>query len=154
MAKAFLVVLCVLAATASTATAQSDDVIVDPGSPSGKEYAFPIDAAREQAAKGAKGGSRTGDAPLFGEGVGDDAGSRTAKSSRKVKDAARSGGARSSIDRSTPQAADSASGATAVSREAGVQSSGLGMGAVTGAGLGVVLLGGLAGLWLRRRPTT
>jgi len=70
----------VLALAAPVALAQDDEVFVDPGSPSGKEYALPVDSARQQAAKdGRKRSSKTQAAPLFGEGVG--GGSDDAKAS-------------------------------------------------------------------------
>jgi hypothetical protein len=64
--------------TASPALAQDDGVTVDPGSPSGKEYAIPLQAGR---ANGGTSSDRTGggktakkqsdDGALFGVGVGD-----------------------------------------------------------------------------------
>jgi hypothetical protein len=71
--------LLILAATASVCAPASAhaQVFVDPGSPSGKEYAIPLESARRSAAgthhgeKDVAQGERT--APLFGEGIGDPA---------------------------------------------------------------------------------
>jgi hypothetical protein len=57
----------VLLAAAPPAAAQEDGVFVDPDSPAGKEYAVPIDQARDEAAGG--GNRPAGEEPLFGEGI-------------------------------------------------------------------------------------
>ncbi len=77
-----LIALAAVLVLAGPAQAQNG-VTVDPGSPTGKEYAIPLDAARRDAAPGGDGrrplAGRQRDAPLFGEGVGDDgAGSEAA----------------------------------------------------------------------------
>jgi hypothetical protein len=57
MFRGLLLMLCACALLAPmTATAAQDEIFVDPGSPSGKEYALPIDSARKQAAGGAGAG--------------------------------------------------------------------------------------------------
>jgi len=57
--------------TAPSALAAEPGVTIDPGSPSAKEYALPVDSARRDAsgqpAKAVTPGAR--DAPLFGEGI-------------------------------------------------------------------------------------
>jgi hypothetical protein len=50
----------------AVATAQDDGVTVDPDSPTGKEYAIPLERARQEAAGARGSGAET---PLFGEGV-------------------------------------------------------------------------------------
>jgi len=72
MLRGLLLALCGLALLAPAAVAADDEVFVDPGSPSGKEYALPVDRARQEAAgetKGAKGSNGKAATPLFGEGV-------------------------------------------------------------------------------------
>ena len=50
--------------------AQEEGVYVDPGSPTGKEYAIPFDSARRQAdPSGGGAGVAPGAAPLFGVGI-------------------------------------------------------------------------------------
>jgi hypothetical protein len=65
-----LLVLAV-AATAPLASAQERGVTVDPDSPSGTEYAIPVERARDQASPDAGKPKAPGErsAPLFGEGV-------------------------------------------------------------------------------------
>ncbi len=73
VARRTLITLAVAAVglPAGSASAQ-DGVVVDPSSPSGKEYAIPLDAARRDAAPGGQNsGGDSQSAPLFGEGVGD-----------------------------------------------------------------------------------
>lgn len=64
-----LVVLGLLAG-AGQAAAQSDGVFVDPDTPAGKEYALPLDKARQEVApsSGAQ-GAGGGDTQLFGAGI-------------------------------------------------------------------------------------
>jgi hypothetical protein len=66
-AKRLGLISLVLAMAAPPAFAQQDGVFVDPDSPSGKEYAVPLDQARGEAAGGGK--SAPGEEPLFGEGI-------------------------------------------------------------------------------------
>ena len=144
--------LSVLVLAAPAALAQDDEVFVDPGSPSGKEYALPVDSARKQAAKdGQKRSSRTQAAPLFGEGVGDrsdDAkasGSAGASGSRDDGDGGSTGQTRGS-------GADSAQAGTATLKaQAASPDGGIGLAAVLGVGVGVLALGAGIGLLLRRR---
>jgi len=136
---------CVAAASAS---AQGDRVFVDPDSPSGREYELPVDSARQQGAKTPRTAGAPAPAPLFGEGVerrhrdpaatagdqtGTTRGGRDAES-RDVAGAARS--QRATSPHETQAAAPSGAG---------------GLATIIGAGGAVLLIGGLAGLWLRRR---
>ena len=77
--KLVLAVCAIVAAGAPTAAwAQEDGVFVDPGAPSAKEYALPLEAAREEVNSGSPtrrskpSGERS--APLFGAGVTPDKG--------------------------------------------------------------------------------
>lgn len=75
MRKTALTALLLAATVASPAAAQDDGVFVDPvdpDSPAGKEYALPLDRAREEAAPGAgtsEDGGRGSGQPLFGVGI-------------------------------------------------------------------------------------
>lgn len=185
MLKGLLVLLCALAATAPVAAAQDDEVFVDPGSPSGKEYAIPIDRAREQAGKSTKKRSGSQKAPLFGEGIGGNGDGGTPPASRRdpaaeagvdraSKDAARSArierrksreaAARKAKAAAQAKTQEAAAGAGArepelvrartLRAQAAAPDGGIGVGAIIAAGLGVLLVGGLIGLWLRRRAMT
>jgi hypothetical protein len=65
--------LLIFALLAPAAWAQDDGVFVDPDSPTGKEYAIPLEEARRQADPSSGGGQKvqpgTRDSPLFGEGI-------------------------------------------------------------------------------------
>src|SRR5436190_639289 len=64
--------LALASPAAALADGSDDGVFVDPGSPSGKEYAIPIESARRDAASGSHSasGDKPGKAPpLFGVGV-------------------------------------------------------------------------------------
>lgn len=167
-----LCALCALAGTASVAAAQDDEVFVDPGSPSGKEYALPIDEARQQGAakQKPKPSAERAKPPLFGEGVEPkragtttpqaaperrDAGSRDdakrakarAADNRRAKAAAREKAAAEAAAR----AAEEVARTRALRAQAASPDGGVGFAAMIGAGVGVLLIGGLAGLLLRRR---
>ncbi len=144
-----LLLLCGLAVTAPVAAAQDDQVFVDPDSPSGREYELPIDRARERAAPKTQKQRRspgTRDAPLFGAGVeADDAGTTPPQAPREPSGA----GDRTTDDVAAERAA---AGAAAERRAQAAAPDGVtGLAAVLGAGAGVLLVGGLVGLLLRRR---
>lgn len=65
-----LLLLLIALALPAPAAAQEDGIVVDPDSPTGKEYALPLESARQKAA-GGKGTATPGEqeAPLFGEGI-------------------------------------------------------------------------------------
>jgi len=154
MLRGLLLALCALAMTASAAVAAAEDeIFVDPGSPSGEEYALPVDSARKQAAGDAQARSDNKSAPLFGEGVGDAtagpaAGGGSVGGGGAGGDAARtSGGARE------PRSSRTGAGTRPALRAqaAAVDGGGVGLAAVGGTAAGVLLLGGAIGLLLRRR---
>jgi hypothetical protein len=98
---------------APTARAQTDDgVTVDPGSPTGREYAIPLDSARRAAdpAGGASGTASEGErgaSPLFGAGIATtgSGGNATAGSGR-----GHGGGSADGDGSGRPRAASTASG--------------------------------------------
>lgn len=63
-----IVILSAVALPAQPAAAQ-DGVHFDPDSPAGKEYALPLDQAREEASGGGSDGASGERAPLFGAGI-------------------------------------------------------------------------------------
>lgn len=166
--------LCALVAAVSTsivvapaALAQEDEVFVDPGSPSGKEYALPINRARQQAGTSTKKGSGSREAPLFGEGVERSAtgatrsapkaagGKRTKDSdSERRKPRAQADGEDDAAAFQEARDAEAARTRALRSQAAAAPEGGIGIGGVLGAGIAVLLVGGLVGLWLRRRATT
>jgi hypothetical protein len=145
-------------ALAAPAGAQEPGVVIDPDSPSAKEYALPFESERRNAdpEQGPSArivpGARS--SPLFGAGItsGDAPGSRD-RGEREAKDAEteRTPGA----GERTPGAGAS-DGDSAVVRAAatnpGAPPAGAGDSlAIVGIGLGVLLIGGLAGVLWRRR---
>jgi hypothetical protein len=148
-----LTCLCALALVAFVAPAQAQDPQVDPGSPAGTEYQLPIDRAREEAGRGSggpvasPGGSATSEAPLFGAGVegrksGSGAGKQ--KSGDSDSDPRTQKGVEPNRGR-TPETVRSGASAPA--------SGGSVLVAIGGGAAGVLLLGGIAGLALRRSST-
>lgn len=152
------------ASPAAPALAQGGGVTIEPGSPSGKEYAIPLESARRDAARGGgdevvptQQGERS--APLFGEGVGDDDDGRaeTAPSGGSgSKGTAPDRGSKQGSERPERAAGggggvqDAITGTRTV--RASVPDGGLGSAATIGAvALSVLLLGGVLGSIARRR---
>jgi hypothetical protein len=148
-------VACALAAlgllmTAGDAMAQSDGVFVDPDTPAGKEYALPLDKARQDVApsSGAQ-GSESGDTEPFGAGIskrdgggggGDAAGSGDRGGNGKEAGASQS---------------DSAIDPRSVAKAAASSGSGISSGWLTVLiAAGVLLVGGIAGVSLRALRAT
>lgn len=139
--------LAVALALAPPAVAQ-DDPQIDPDSPPGTEYQLPIDRAREQASSGTSSG-KGGEAPLFGEGVGN--GKSGAKSNSKSGSGGQSGSDRGE---GTAQRNDQLGASTSKVVQTGASAAdggGMGITAIGAGAAGVLLIGGLAGLFLRRR---
>lgn len=163
MLRSLLALMCAFTVIASVAVApvavaQEDGVTVDPGSPSGKEYALPIDRARAQAAKSGGSGSDAQKAPIFGEGVDGDgagptAGRRGSAADRGSSASGRGSGPDDLESGGSGSSDDSASANDRRLLRAQAAEGGLGIGASIGAGIGILLIGGLIGLWLRRRAT-
>lgn len=149
--RGLLMLLCGLAVTAPVASAQDDEIFVDPESPTGKEYELPIDRAREQAAPTTrKRSSRSAApaAPLFGEGVEPERAGTPAPDRTRETRAARqekAAGA-NATDAATLSRARGDREARAAAPEGGA-----GLVAIVAAAAAVLLVGGLLGLLLRRR---
>ena len=162
---ALTAVMTVLGALPTNATAQEPGVIVDPGSPAGKEYALPIDTARGegQGRGGSQGQTSTpGRTPPFGQGVtstqgrasdGSISDSGVTKASRGT---ASSGNGDDGGSRSGPGEGAGSGSATAASTadvpSASASSGSTGAAAPTvGAILAVLAAGGLGGVLVRRK---
>jgi hypothetical protein len=138
---------------ATDASAQSGGVFVDPDSPSGKEYAIPLESARRQAdpqaPSGHAGGPAAAPATLFGEGV-------VSPSSTGGKSSSDEGGKRAGKRGSTVAEPDTDSATRDIVKIAasrpGAPDGGIGTPAlVLGLGILVLLVGALAGVLIRRR---
>jgi hypothetical protein len=138
-------------ASAAVAGAAEPGVIIDPEAPAAKEYALPLDAARQAAGGGgAAGGTRAGATPkpvLFGEGVSRDArsgsGKRRTSSNARTSSGKVTGEAVRTIDEPTPQSAR-------LAQRAQVAEGGIGgTGAVLAGGAGLVLVALLGGFAAR-----
>ena len=141
---------------ATDAAAQEPGVFfdpVDPDSPSGKEYAIPLESARRQAdPRGAPptGASRAGSAALFGEGVlASGKGSPNSSGDRSAGKDRRGGEGADTTTR--PRADVPAVVGSAASRPAAPDGGIATPILVLGLGLLVVLIGVLAGVVIRRR---
>lgn len=141
----------------SQAVAQGGGVFVDPDSPTGKEYAIPLESARRQAdpdaaalrdGSGVRQGTRS--APLFGEGI-------VAGAASAGRDGGPPGGRPGSAGEIDPEAAEGPSSQVPAAVRSGVENPGApggGVGTtalVGGVGIGILLVGGLAGYLVRRR---
>jgi hypothetical protein len=141
------------AVMATVPTPAAAQVHVDHNSPSGKEYAIPLESARRDAATGANGSgdlqAQTGDAtssapaPLFGQGIGDSPKASHRRSQPVSSNRSPSGG--STVD--TAIAGTHTVRATVPSGDA---KSTLTIGALA---LSVLLLGGVIGSIARRRQS-
>lgn len=127
---------------------------VDPGGPSSKEYAIPLESARQSAAgtgSTAPRGPRT--APLFGVGIKAKSATKSASHRRSTRsgsatDKGGSGTRRAKSDGSAPSA-------SAQLVRAGAPSGGFGSPAtVGGLAVSVLLLGGVLGSIARRRRSS
>ena len=140
---------------ASPAVAQEDGVFIDPGSPSGKEYQIPLEAERRLADPAQdpeaeiQQGSRS--SPIFGTGiVGDDASAGAPGSASKNRD--REPGADAQRQSDPLESSDDDAVIRGATTNPGAPSGGVGVPlTIGGVAVGVLLVGGLAGLFLRRR---
>jgi hypothetical protein len=149
--------ICILAglalfAGAGEAAAQSDGVVVDPESPAGKEYALPLDKARQDVAPtpgagtdGSDGTNGSDDTPLFGAGITKRNGAQDqGRQGGEGSDARGQGDGEEGGDNGADVAARSVTAAASAS------GSGLSSGWITAlVAFGVLLVGGIAGLSLR-----
>jgi hypothetical protein len=162
MVVAMLTTALITSAGAQVAQATTNPqagVHVDPGSPAGKEYQFPVAGARGETAGGGQ-QSSSGNPPLFGVGVSPAAaatGSTDQTNPNRGTASATNGGARSG-----PHAASSAASSAAVGPSSAEGSPALATTGSAGAGgsgwiplavggLLVLVLGGGGGLMLRQR---
>jgi len=148
-------VLTLLAA----ATAAPAQVVIDPDSPSAKEYAIPLENERRQAdpdtavEDGVTQGERS--SPLFGEGIeaparegGGEAEGKSRSSSSSGEDRTDGGGNTGA----TTGSEDTPAVVRAATSDPGAPDGGIGTTlAIAGVALAVVAVGGGAGLLLRRR---
>lgn len=154
MRRPILLLVCGFTLTASVASAQDDQIFVDPDSPSGKEYELPIDSARKQGSVGSQAKEPAQAAPLFGEGIERDSGDG-AMAGSSTSSTAGDGDAGSERARGKARPGSATTGATAEHKAQAAAPDGAGgLLAILGVGTGVLLAGGLAGLLLRRRRAT
>jgi hypothetical protein len=139
-----LIPLLVLMAV-SAAAAQQDGVFVDPDSPAGKEYAVPLDQARDEASGGAEGAP--GDRLLFGEGIepaeGKSAGAQGGNGAGKAGGASGDAGGGAPEGDGGPSPLDVGQSSVAIEAAAADGSNGLLSAGIAAAVLAVGLLGGL-----------
>jgi hypothetical protein len=159
-----LVALAATVLLAATGSARAQ-VTIDPDSPSAKEYAIPLENERRQADPGRAPGAGVTQgersSPLFGEGIeppdrSQGAAERDAGAAERDGGARRSGGGSDTSGRDREGSAKESSRAPDIVRAAtanpGAPDGGLGTPAVIGGvALAVLLLGGLAGVLVRRR---
>jgi hypothetical protein len=160
-----LTVLAALALAAPARAQEEEGVFIDPDSPSGKEYQLPLESERRQADPSRKPsdaivqGARN--SPIFGAGIvtGDDgeaatngAGQRPARPAERDEPAkGGSDAGREAQPRDAERDGD-AEVLQAATSNPGPPDGGIGVPlTIGGVAVGVLLLGGLAGLLLRRR---
>jgi hypothetical protein len=150
LARRLALVACGVALLAPASVgAQQDDVVVDPDSPTGKEYRIPLEGARRDAdpsADGKAAGPRgaTEPAPLFGEGI-----VATAKGSKSTgRNGSKTGSAETGVEDTPRRGAGPAPATSTTGAPAGGTSTLLLIG---GGGALVLLIGVLAGVALRGR---
>jgi hypothetical protein len=149
---------------APAAIAQEDGVFIDPGSPTGKEYAIPFESARREAdpasgsGSGSGGGAAPGSAPLFGAGIapsgasagktsGQAGGSAPGESSQQPAQTADGAGPAAEA----PKSKEAKAALEAAIRTPGAPSGGLGTPAIVALlAAGLLLAGGLIGVAIRR----
>lgn len=146
LAQSACIAIVAAASLTGTAGAVEPGVTVDPGSPSAKEYALPLEAARRDASgesgKPVAPGER--DAPLFGAGV-----TRKRSGAAAVVTASSAGGP---DDPGSGGAAGGTGDQGAEANRAAARDDGDGSGSSTaliGGGIGVLLLGLIGGVVLR-----
>jgi hypothetical protein len=142
-----------LAASAQAATALEPGVHVDPGSPAAKEYALPLNQARQTGSE--TGSKANSESTLFGAGIKPPSspGSPPRAGAAPGQSPSRSGGASSSSQAdSQARLADAALRAAREQQSTGGDGSLL---ALIGGGVAILVLAGFGGTVLRhsRRPT-
>ncbi len=128
-----------------------DGVTADDNSPSAKEYAIPLDEARSNAAGGSSRSGSGGAPEPFGQGVTTPERSASGKPARKsTKKDRTSGKVRTTTEPSSSVSADADPTPAVAAATAGGDGSSSGQALAGGAAL-VIVAGGAAGLWARRR---
>jgi hypothetical protein len=140
-----LILLSLAAALPVSPAAAQSGVIIDDDSPADKEYAIPLESAREDAAGASGGGSSSSGAPLFGAGVGDSGNDSRPKSSQR--DPQKSSRRPSPATETT--SVQSGRTAAATVPEGGVSTTAT----IIAVALSVLVLGGVIGSIARRRTT-
>jgi hypothetical protein len=141
-----------------TASAQGPGVVVDPESPSGKEYAIPLESARREAdprgPESSAGARAAGASTLFGVGVGVSGGRATGSSAADGRGTKRDAGSNGAApDSGAARRATTVPKSIAVAAASpGAPAGGIGTPLVfVASGLVIVLAGVGAGLLIRRR---
>jgi hypothetical protein len=151
-----LTVLTVMAVLAATGSARGQ-VVIDPDSPSAKEYAIPLEDERRQAdpAQAPDAGINQGEraSPLFGEGIEPRAENGPDTSGKGGESKPQGGGGQDKAEEpGTPSSERTPEIVRAAAADPGAPDGGLGTPAVIGGvALAVLLVGGLAGLLVRRQ---
>lgn len=145
-----LPVLLALCCLSFAASAEAGEVHFDPGSPAGKEYALPLQQARNEAlgaGGGESAGGSSGAAPLFGVGVRGEPGARQGPGSNRISAGRQPASAPPSTSRSAPATRHAASGPP--TKGPGATGSSYPAGQAALILLGLLLLGVVSGLGLR-----
>lgn len=155
-------VVAALALIVPAGAAAQERARPDPDSPAGVEYQLPLDRAREEASgpgPGAKDaprspgeGAESGASPLFGEGISPAGGEQP--DSGSADDGTRGGGPDGDRADSGVGAGSGADEAQPALAQTSAEASGSGGATIALIALGVLLVGGLAGLGLRRGMRT
>jgi hypothetical protein len=152
---ALALALFVLSSTAwaNASTGLEPGVHVDPGSPAAKEYALPLNQARQTGGKGAIGGGASG--ALFGAGI--KAGSGRPRNPKSRSAGVSRGGTHTSTGGAPGSAKRTVALPSSVLRSEASHGSTQGNGSIVvllGAGVAILVIGGFVGMVLRRnRPS-
>jgi hypothetical protein len=152
MASAFAVLaLSGLTATAQAGTGLEPGVHIDPGSPAAKEYALPLNQARQSGAGSSS--SRSSSGALFGAGIKPPGSGGSPHSGSGARDTAAGGrGLPSKAGAATASGSQSALPSAVLRASSSRASSGNGGSilALLGGGVAILVLGGLGGMVLKR----
>ncbi len=149
-----MLALSCLAVSVQAATGLEPGVHADPGSPAAKEYALPLNQAR-QAGERAGSHASSGSTALFGAGIKPPGSGGSSGSGASGRADARAGGAQPSAHRNTsgPAPSNQGSSVPAIMRAARSQASSSGSGSLLtllGGGVAILVLGAFGGTVMRR----
>jgi len=139
------------AAAAQAATGLEPGVHVDPGSPAAKEYALPLNQARQTGAGASS--SSTSSGPLFGAGIkppGAGGSSHSGSGSGTAKATGRGGAAGPNGARAAARLSTLPAAVLRASRSQASSGGGGSILALLGGGVAILVLGGLGGMILKR----